>query len=79
MARPDENRRRAAASRLGARHRRADPVTACDVVRGGDDAASLRIAADDERHVPELRVLELLDRGEERIQVEVRDDHRRAA
>ncbi len=33
------------------------------------------IAADDQRHGSQLGLLELLDGGEERIQVEVRDDH----
>jgi hypothetical protein len=35
----------------------------------------MRIASDDERLRPQRRVLELLDRGEEGIKVEVRDDH----
>jgi hypothetical protein len=35
----------------------------------------VRIAADDERHEAELRALQLLDRGEEGVEVEVRDDH----
>ena len=42
-----------------------------DVVRGRDDAATLRIAADDERSRAERGLLQLLDRGEERIQVDV--------
>ncbi len=79
MPRPHEHRRRAAAQRLRARHRRADAVAPRDVVRGRDDPASVRITADDERQAPELRVLELLDGGEEGVQVEVRDDHRASA
>ena len=74
-ARADEDGLRAAAQRLGARHRRADPEAARDVVRGRDDAAAVRVAADDERHAAELRALQLLDGGEERVQVEVGDDH----
>jgi len=35
----------------------------------------VRVAADDERPVSKRRVLELLDGGEEGVQVEVRDDH----
>ena len=74
-ARADEDGLRAAPERLGARHRRDDAEAPRDVVRGRDDAAAVRVAADDERHPPQLRVLELLDGGEERVQVEVRDDH----
>src|SRR2546423_778811 len=65
----------AAPQRLGAAHRREDPVLACDVVRRGDDAAAVRVAADDERLLLELRLLQLLDRREERVEIEVRDDH----
>jgi len=35
----------------------------------------VRIAADDERHTAELRIFELLDGGEEGVQVEVGDNH----
>jgi lipoprotein-anchoring transpeptidase ErfK/SrfK len=35
----------------------------------------VRVAADDERHGAVRRLLQLLDRGEERVQVEVRHDH----
>ena len=52
------------------------PNSPRDVVRGRDDAAPLRVAADDERLPAQRRVLQLLDRGEERVEVEVRDDHR---
>ena len=66
---------RAAAQRLGAAHRGVDAEAARDVVRGRDDAAPARVAADDERLRAELRVLELLDGRVERVEVEVRDDH----
>ena len=49
VARPDENRLRAPAQRLGAAHRRADPEPARVVVGRRDDAAAVRIAADDQR------------------------------
>jgi hypothetical protein len=52
-----------------------DSELARDVIRGGDDSASVRVAADDQRLRLELRVLELLDRREEGVEVEVRDDH----
>jgi lipoprotein-anchoring transpeptidase ErfK/SrfK len=68
---------RTTAQRLGARHRRVNPEAPGDVVRGGNDAAAVRIAADDERHRAIRRVLQLLDRGEERVQIEVRNDHTR--
>ena len=66
---------RAAAQRLGARHRREDAVAPRRVVRGRDDAAAVRVAADDERPPAQLGALELLHGGEEGVQVEVRDDH----
>ena len=49
------------------------------VVRGRHDPAAVRVAADDERAPAELGLLELLDGREERVEVEVRDDHRRSA
>ena len=49
----DEDRLRAAAQRLGAAHRRVDPEPPRDVVRGRDDAAALRVAADDQRLPPQ--------------------------
>ena len=67
---------RAAAQRLGAAHRRVDAEPPRDVVRGRDDAAALRVAADDERLPAQRRVLELLDRCEEGVEIEMRDDHR---
>ena len=75
VAGADERRLRAAAQRLRARHRRVDAEAAGDVVRGRDDAAAAWVAADDERHRLQRRVFELFHRGEERIEVEVRDDH----
>jgi len=52
-----------------------DPERAGDVVRGRDDAAPVRVAADHQRHLSQRRVLELLDGGEERVEIEVRDEH----
>ena len=79
VPRPDEDRVRASAPGLRARHRGVDPELARLVVRRRDDAAALRIPADDERLRPQLGILELFDGGEERVQVEVPDDHRRQA
>ncbi len=45
-----------------------------NVVRCRDHASSVRIASDDERLLAQLRILELLDGGEERVQIEVRED-----
>ena len=75
VARTDEHRARAAAPRLRAAHRGVDAEAARDVVRGRDDPAALRVAADDERLRAQARVVEFLDGGEEGIQVDVRDDH----
>ena len=44
------------------------------VVRGRDDAAPVRVAADDERLRPQRRILELLDSREERVEVEMGED-----
>jgi hypothetical protein len=52
-----------------------NPEPARDVVRRGDDATPTRVAADDERLLPELGVLELLDGRIKRVEVQVRDDH----
>ena len=78
VSRPHEHGARAAAQRLGAAHGRADPVAAGNVVRGRDDAAAVGVTADDERLRAQLGPLELLDRREERVEVEVGDDHARA-
>jgi hypothetical protein len=53
-----------------------DPERPRSVVRRRYDAAPAGVSAHDERLVAELRMLQLLDRGEERIEVEVRDDLR---
>ena len=45
-----------------------------DVVRGRHDAAPVRVAADDQRLLAELGILELLDGGVERVEVEMGDD-----
>ena len=45
------------------------------VVGRCDNAAPLWIAADDERNTPQLGALELLDRSEERVEIEMGDDH----
>ena len=74
---PDEDRARAAPVGLGRAHRRADAEAPRLVARGGHDAAAARIAADHERLAPQLGPVELLDGGEERVEVEVRDHARR--
>ena len=53
-----------------------DPVPARRVVRRRHDAAPRGVPAHHEGLVAELRVLQLFDRGEERIEIEVRDDLR---
>ena len=53
------------------------PNRARVVVRGRDDAAAVRVAADDERPPAQLGALQLLHGGEEGVQVEMRDDHGR--
>src|SRR6185436_3831728 len=68
---PDEDGLGAAAQRLGAAHRRVDPETPRRVVRRRDDSASLWVPADDERLAAQLRLLELLHGGVERIEVEM--------
>ena len=75
MAWRHEDGLRAAPERLGAAHRRLDPEVARLVVRRGDDAPSARVAADDERYAAKARILELLDRREEGVQIEMGDDH----
>ena len=52
-----------------------DPEAARDVVCRRHHSASMRVAADHERPLAQLGRLELLHRGEERVQVEMRDDH----
>jgi hypothetical protein len=53
-----------------------DPVLARGVVRRRHDAPPAGVSTDHERLVAELRMLQLLDRGEERIEIEMRDDLR---
>src|SRR3990170_406443 len=78
MARADEDGGWAAPERLGRTHGRVDPEAAGDVVGGGDDSTAVWITADDERPLSQLGILELLDGGEERVEVEVGEDrHRR--
>ena len=79
MPRPDEHGVRAPAQRLGAAHGRPDAELTGGVVRGRDDPTAARIAADDERPRAQLGLLELLDRREEGVEVEMRDDHASAA
>ncbi len=74
VTRAHEDRVRTAADRLGSAHRRVDAEASCDVVRRRDDAASLRIAADDQRLLAQLGILELLDGRVERVEVEMGDD-----
>src|SRR5262249_24983930 len=77
VPRTDEDRVWAAAQRLRAAHRRVDAELPRLVVRGRDDAAPVRVTADDQRLGPQLWILEFLDGGEERVQVEVREDQLR--
>ena len=71
MPRPEEHDVGAAAERLGRAHRRADAEAPRDVVRRRHDAAAARVAADDERPRAQRRVLELLDGGEERVEIQM--------
>src|SRR5205085_5965692 len=48
VARANENGLRAAAQCLGGAHRGVDAEASCDVVGGGDHAATARVATDDE-------------------------------
>ena len=75
MPRAHEHDVRTSPERLGAAHRGVDPELPRLVVRRCHDAATARIAADDEGLRAERRVLELLHGGEERVEIEVRDDH----
>jgi len=54
-----------------------DPILPRGVVRRRHDPAPAGVSAHDEGLVVELWMLELLDRGEERIEIEMRDDLRR--
>ena len=75
VPRPDEDRLRAPAQGLRTGHRGLDPEPPRLVVRRRDDSASVRISADDKRVCTEL-ALQLLDGGEEGVQIEVpENDH----
>jgi hypothetical protein len=52
-----------------------DPEPPRRVVRGRHDAAAVRVAADHERDRRELGSVELLDGREERVEIEMSDDH----
>ena len=52
-----------------------DTVGARNVIRGRDDTAAVRVPADHQRTGGKLGLLELLDCGEERVQIKVSDDH----
>ena len=65
---------RAAAQGLRAAHRRPDAEPSRNVVRRRDDAAAVGLAADDERLRPQLGLLQLLDGGVERVEVEMGQD-----
>ncbi len=57
------------------RHRGVNPEFARLVTRRADDAASLRrIGSDDNRFSTEIRVVELLDRREEGVHIDVHYD-----
>ena len=75
----DEDRVRATAQGLGAAHRGLDPEASRRVVRRRDDAPAVRVAADDQRHASQVRLLELFHGCEEGVEVEVREDHPRKA
>ncbi len=70
----EERRVRAPRPGLAGRHRRADAVLP-GLVRRGRHHAAAADAADDDRLAAQRRLVALLDRGEERVQVEV--EHRR--
>jgi len=52
-----------------------DPERPRDVVGGRDDPSPVRVAAHDERFPAQRRILQLLDGGEEGVQVEMGHDH----
>ena len=66
--RPDDDRLRAEPLRLRAAHRRVDAVRLRLVARREHDAA-----ADDHRAPPQARIVPLLDRREERVEIGVED------
>ena len=58
---------------LGQGHRRVDAERPRLVARGGHDAPTARIAADDDGLATQLGAVALLDRGEERVEIDVED------
>jgi hypothetical protein len=74
VPRSEEHGVRAAAKRLGRAHCRVDPERPRRVVRGRYHSAPMRISTDDQRLVAKRRILELLDRGEEGVEVEMGED-----
>ena len=71
---PEEDGGRAAPERFRRAHRGVDAELPSGVVRRRHDPAAVRIAADDERLLAKLGILELLDGSEESVQVEVREN-----
>ena len=77
MPRAEEHGVRAAAQCLRGAHRGVNAERTRRVVRRRDDASAVRVAADDERLLTQLRILELLDRCEERVEVDVSENRHR--
>src|ERR1035437_5731059 len=50
-----------------------DAELASLVAAGADDATGMRVAADDDRLAAQLRVVALLDRREERVEIHMND------
>src|SRR4029079_3806588 len=71
VPRTEKDDLRAAAEGLGRAHRRADAEPPRDVVRGGDDPATVRVTSDGERPRPQRRILELLHGSEERVEIQM--------
>lgn len=70
--------RKAPGSRDG--HCGANAKTPRDIIRGGNDPpprSLLRVRSDDQRQTPKLRIIPFLDRGEERIHINVDNDTHR--
>jgi hypothetical protein len=51
-----------------------DAEPPCLIVRRGDDATPVRVAAHDERPAAQGRLLELLDGRKKGVEIEVRED-----
>ncbi len=74
-ARADEDGfRRQAARRLGNRHSRVDAVPAGLVRAGGDDASLAGLCADHDGDTPPQRMVALLDRSVEGVEVDMHDE-----